>query len=98
MEALFFLLLCIGAFGLILVVASQITSFGWLAALRRLRFSLITLLAATSIVGVALGINRLQQQVDPVFSFPFPVILLSCFLVFGLWFEAQVTWSLQFIP
>ena len=40
------------------MLSSQIASIRWLAALRRIRFSLATVLSVTATVGIALGIDR----------------------------------------
>jgi|GEM_PF-6443239 len=57
---------CFGA--AFLLIACEILSFHWLAALSRIRFSMATLLVVTAAIGFAFG------------PFPFPLILAFCLM------------------
>ena len=67
----------------VLLITCEIKSFRWMGAIRRIRFSLATLLAVTATISIALGIDRLQQQTNSFLSLPFPIVLLSCALTLG---------------
>lgn len=66
-----------------LPIIREIWAFPWRAIGRQFRFSLLTLMAVTSTLAIALGIERLQQLNAPR-PMPFPVTLLFCFLLIGI--------------
>lgn len=79
---IFFLIgLCSVVFFVLLDIAPVLLAFRWGTALKKLRYSLTTLLALMIAIAVAFGITRLQDQSNSLLSMPLPLALLFCLML-----------------